>query len=165
MTLLARGETEQAERAFEEALASARPLKQPAITQIPLYYLGQTALARGDLEKAASMLAEGIELTGQTKDMANLAHGLSMLAAAEALRGRAERSALLLGAAEALLQEVGATLYDLYGPAPSLQERAVAEARTVLGEAAFEEARERGREMTFELAVEYALEYGDASPA
>ncbi len=52
MTLLARGEAEQAERAFEEALASARRLKHPAITQIPLYYLAQTALARGRSRKS-----------------------------------------------------------------------------------------------------------------
>ncbi len=41
----------------------------------------------------------------------------------------------------------------------------VGEARAILGEAAFEEARERGREITFEQAVEYALEDDEASPA
>ena len=164
MTLLARGEAEQAERAFEEALASARRLEHPAITHIPLYYLAQTALARGDLEKAARMLGEGIELSTQTKDRANLAHFLSALAAVEAFRGRAERSALLLGAADALLQEVGAPVYNFYSPDPSLQERAVNEARADLGDAAFEEAREQGQAMTFEQAVEYALEDDDPSP-
>lgn len=163
-TLLARGEAERAERAFDEALASARRLRHPAVIQIPLYYLTQAALARGDLERAAGMLVEGIELTGQTKDKASLAHFLSTLTVVEAFRGRAQRSALLLGAAEALLQEVGATVYNFYSPDPSLQERAVSEARTVLGEVAFEEARERGRAMPFEEAVEYALEYDDASP-
>jgi len=46
----------------------------------------------------------------------------------------------------------------------ALRERAVDEARTVLGETAFEEARERGRKMTFEQAVEYALRDGEPSP-
>jgi tetratricopeptide (TPR) repeat protein len=164
MTLLARGESEQAERAFEEALASARRLKHPSLGYITLYNLAQLALSRGDLEKAASMLGEGIELSRQTKDRANLVYFLSALTAVEALRGRTERSAVLLGAADALLQEVGAPVYNFYNPDPSLQERAVSEARAVLGDAAFEEARERGREMTFEQAVEYALKDDEPSP-
>ena len=164
MTLLARGEAEQAERAFEEVLASARRLKHPSLGYITLYNLAQLALVRGDLGKAASMLGEGIELSRQTKDRANLVYFLSALTAVEALRGRTERSAVLLGAADALLQEVGAPVYNFYNPDPSLQERAVGEARAGLGDAAFEEAREQGREMTFEQAVAYALKDDQASP-
>lgn len=163
-TLLARGEAEQAERAFEEALALARRLRHPAIIQIPLYYLAQSALTRRDLREAASMLLEGIELSGQTKDKASLAHLLESFATVMALSEGAERSAVLLGAAEGLLEEVGARVYNQYMPDRSLQERAVAQARDVLGEAAFEEARERGREMNFEQAVEYALEDDESSP-
>jgi predicted ATPase/DNA-binding XRE family transcriptional regulator len=163
-TMLARGEAEQAERAFEEALALARRLGHPAIIQIPLYYLAQSALTRGDLREAASMLLEGIELSGQTKDKASLAHLLEAFATVRALSGEAERSAVLLGAAEGLLEEVGARVYNQYVPDPSLQERAVVQARDVLGEADFEEARERGREMNFEQAVEYALEDNEFSP-
>ncbi len=70
---------------------------------------------------------------------------------------------MLLGAADGLLRQVGALVYNFYNPDPSLQERALAEARSVLGEAAFEEARERGREMTFEQAVEYALDNSEPS--
>ena len=64
---------------------------------------------------------------------------------------------MLLSAAEALLVEVGAPVHHYYFPAPSLNKRAVAEARAVLGDAAFEEALSHGREMSFEQAVEYAL--------
>jgi hypothetical protein len=59
---------------------------------------------------------------------------------------------------------LGAPVYNYYVPDPALQERAAAEARAVLGDAAFEEARERGREMTFEQAVEYALKDDEPSP-
>ena len=69
-----------------------------------------------------------------------------------------ERFAVLLGAAEASLEEVGARVYNYYDPDPSLKERAVAQARVALGEAAFGEAWARGREMSFKQAVEYALE-------
>jgi non-specific serine/threonine protein kinase len=164
-TLLARGEADRAERAFEEGLASSRRLKIPSLGYIALYNLAQTVLARGDHEKAARLLREGLLLSGQTKDRANLAHFLKALAAVMAFRGRARRSALLLGAADALLREVGAPVYNFYNPDPSLQDRAAAEARAVLGDAPFEEARELGREMTFEQAIEYALNDGEPSPA
>ncbi len=163
-TMLARGEDERAELTFEEGLVSARRLKIPTLGYITLYYLAQSALARGDLQKAARMLGEGIELSEQTKDKANLAYFLEALAAVEAYRGRTERSALLLGAAEALLEQVEARVYNFYNPDPSLQERALGEARSALSEAAFEEAREQGREMTFEQAVEYAIKDDEPSP-
>jgi hypothetical protein len=70
----------------------------------------------------------------------------------------------LIGAAEGSLREVGAPVYNFYRPDPSVGELAVDEARAVLGDAAFEEARERGRMMTFEQAVAYALEGDEASP-
>jgi hypothetical protein len=104
------------------------------------------------------MLGEGIELSGRTEDWANSAHFLQALSAVEAFRGKAERSGVLIGAAEGSLWEVGAPVYNFYRPDPSFGERGVAEARAALGEAAFEEAWARGREMTFEQAVEYALE-------
>ncbi len=156
------GEGERAKRALEEALASARRLKIPSLNYMALYNSAQSALARGDLEKAARMLEEGIEWSEQTKDKANLAYFLEALAAVKTFGGEAERCALLLGAAEALLEEVGASMYNFYVPDRSLQELAVAEARAVLGDAVFEEARERGRAMTFEQAVAYALEEDEA---
>ena len=161
-TLLARGEAERAERAFEEGLVSARRLKIPSLGYITLYNSAQSALVRGDLEKAARMLREGIELSEQTKDRANLAHFLSALAVVEALRGRAEPSAILFGAAESLMREAGASVYNFYNPDPSLQKRAVSEARAGLGAAALEEARAEGRSMTFEQAVAYALKGNEA---
>ena len=127
-------------------------------TSVALYNLAQLALARGDLGPAADVLGEGVGLSGHTKDRANLAHFLEALSAVAALRGEAERAAVLIGAAEGSLQEVGVPVYHYYNPDPSLQERAVSEARTILSDAAFEEARERGRMMTFEQAVAYALE-------
>jgi non-specific serine/threonine protein kinase len=164
-TLLVQGEDERAERTFEEALASARRLKVPSLNYIALYKSAQTALARGDREKAARMLEEGIEWSKQTRDRSNLVYFLEALAAVTAFGGEAERSAVLIGAAEALLEEVGARVHKYYVPDPSLQERAVVEAYAALGDAAFEEARAQGQAMTFEQAVAYALEDDEISPA
>ena len=163
-TLLARGDVEGAERRFEEGLESARRRGNPLGIYVGLYNLAQLALVRGDPAHATRTLEEGIRLSGQTKDRANLAHFLDALAAIASSQGEAERCTLLLGAAEALLEELGARVYNFYQPDPSLRERAVAEAHAVLGEPAFEEARERGREMTFEQAVKYALEREEPSP-
>jgi non-specific serine/threonine protein kinase len=154
--LLARGEVERAERTFEEGLAAARSLKVPSLSYVVLYNLAQSALVRGDLEKAARFLGEGIEWAERTKDRAYLAQLLETLAVVKAFGGEAKRCALLLGAAEALLEEVDrARVYIFY--APSLRERAVAEARAGLGDATFEKMWERGREMSFEQAIGYAL--------
>lgn len=97
MALLARGHSELAERMFEEGLAWARRVQNPSFTYIVLYNLTQLALSGGDLDAATSMLGEGIELSGQTKDRANLAHFLQALSAVEAFRGEVERSAVLSG--------------------------------------------------------------------
>ena len=163
-TLFARGDLGSAERRFKEGLESARRRGDSLGTYVALYNLAQLALVRGDLALAARTLEEGIRLSGQTKDRANLAHFLDALAAIASSQGEAERSALLLGVAEALLKEVGARVHNYYVPDPSLREGAVAQARAVLGEAAFQAAWTRGREMSFEQAVAYALEDDEASP-
>ena len=156
-TLLARGDLGGAQRMFEEGLEAARRTGNPMATYVGLYNLAQLALARGDLELASRTLEEGIGLSGRTKDRANLAHFLDALAAVAAFRDEAQRSAILLGTAEALLEEVGARVHNYYAPDPSLRERTVAEARASLGAKAFEEAWGRGRGMSFDRAVEYAL--------
>ncbi|MGH3144909.1 MAG: ATP-binding protein, partial [Rubrobacter sp.] len=161
-TLLARGDLEAAERYFGEGLDSARRRQDPLCTYVALYNLAQLALAREDLAVATSTLEEGIQLSGWTKDRANLAHLLEALAAVASTRGEALRSAVLLGAVETSLRVVGAPVYNYYVPDPALRERAVAESRAALGESTFEQAWTQGEAMTFEEAVDYAL--GDAAP-
>ena len=138
-------------------MASARRLKIPSLTYIALYNSAQSALAHGERGKTARMLRKGIEWARRTKDKANLAHLLEALAAVTALGGEAQRSAVLLGAAQALLEEVGARVYNYYIPDRSFNERTTANVHAQLGEEGFAEARYKGRAMTFEQAVEYAL--------
>ena len=152
-TSLLRGDAERAEREIEEGLSSARSRGDTLCTYVGLYNLAQLAISRGDLGLAATTLEEGVRLSGHTKDRANLAHFLDALSAVATLRGEAERSAVLIGAAEESLREVGAPVYNFYAPDPSLKERASSEARASLGDAAFEELREQGLSMTFEDAV------------
>lgn len=98
------------------------------------------------------------------RDQANLVYFLEGLAVVAGKREEAERSARLSGAAEGLLEAVGATVYNYYRPDRSLYARTVSATRSRLGDAAFEEARAEGRMMTFELAVAYALSEADNTP-
>ncbi len=157
IVLLLEDHREEAVAAFEEGLEQARQRGDRLGTYNALYNLAQLATGRGDHGLARRMLEEGVALSEQMRDQANLAYFLEGLAVVIGMGGNARPSATLTGAAERLLGEAGAPVYNYYVPDPSLRESALATARTLLGEAAFEEARERGREMNFEQAVEYAL--------
>ena len=156
-TFLARGEPATARRTLEEGLESARRRGNSLGTYVALYNLAQLALLEGELALAADALRQGVELSEWTRDLANLAHFMEALATVAALQGEAKRSALLLGAADGALRGVGAPVYNFYVTDPSLRERTVAEARSALGEAAFEEISALGETMTFDDAVRHAL--------
>ena len=161
-TFLARGEPETARRTLEEGLESARHRGNSLGTYVALYNLAQLALVEGDITLADDALRQGVELSEWTRDLANLAHFMETLATVATLRGEAKRSALLLGAADGTLREVGAPVYNFYVTDPSLRDRTMAEAREALGDATFEDVRARGETMTFDDAVRYAL--GDDGP-
>ncbi len=75
-----------------------------------LYNLAQVALARGDHELATRMLEEGVTLSEQIGDPANLSYFLEGLAVVAGIRGESEYSARLLGAAEGLREEAGPSI-------------------------------------------------------
>ena len=163
--LLALNDQERAISMFEEGLALARQMGDRTAAYIALYNLAQVGLARGDYDGAAAIFKEGITLSEQMRDQANLAYFLEGLAVVAGKREEAERSARLSGAAEGLLEAVGATVYNYYRPDRTLYEHNVSATRSRLGDAAFEAARDEGREMIFEQAVTYALRDGKAPPA
>jgi tetratricopeptide (TPR) repeat protein len=164
IVLLLEDRRQEAVVAFEEGLEQARQRGDRLGTYNALYNLAQLAIGRGDHGLARRMLEEGVALSEQMRDQANLAYFLEGLAVVIGTDGEARRSATLSGAAERLLGEAGAPVYNYYVPDPCLRERALTTARTLLGEVAFEEVRERGRGMNFEQAVEYALE-GNRAPS
>jgi hypothetical protein len=167
MVALMRGDVNRATGTFEESLAVARRIEDRTGACITLYNLAQLALSRGDHGHATTLFEEGITLSEQVTDRANVAYCLEGLAVVAGAQDNPERSARLFGAAEGLLEVLGAPVYTYYKPDPSLYERTVSATRSRLGDVAFEEARERGRKMGFEQAVEYALahEEENASPA
>jgi hypothetical protein len=128
------------------------------LRQIALFGVAQSALARHDYEEARRVLREAVALSAPIGDRVLLAQYLEALAEVAVARGDAGRAALLLGASDGLLAQVGALGYNAYDPDLSAREHRYGGARTVLGDPAFEEARELGRAMGFEQAVEYAID-------
>jgi predicted ATPase/DNA-binding XRE family transcriptional regulator len=162
--LLAQNDQERAVSMFEEGLALARRIGDRAPTYIALYNLVQVALSHEDYQGAAALLKEGVILSGQMGDRAQLAYFLEGLAVVSRTRGDAQRSARLFGAAEVLLEEIGASVYNYYQPDRALYEDVRTDVRSRLGEKGFEEAWTEGWSMTFEQALAYALKTDEASP-
>jgi tetratricopeptide (TPR) repeat protein len=158
---LIQGDQDRAIPMFEEGLTQARKRGDRLGTYNALYNLAQVALARDDHDLATHMLEEGVTLSEQIGDQANLSYFLEGLAVVAGKQGEAGHSARLLGAAERLLEEAGASVYNYYKPDRSLYQRTTDHVRSRLGEEGFEEARAEGRAMTFEQAAAYALSEAD----
>jgi tetratricopeptide (TPR) repeat protein len=163
--LLLQGNYAGAVPVFEDALAMARQQGNMHAASVALYNLAQVALLRDDHQQATLILEEGVTLSEQMRDRANLSYFLEGLAVVAGAQELAERSARLFGAAEGLMEAVGAPVYNYVKVDPSLYQRRKASARSQLGEEAFGAAWAEGRAMIFEKAVAYALEDDEASLA
>jgi predicted ATPase/DNA-binding XRE family transcriptional regulator len=156
--LLLRGEPEEAVVSIERGLEMARASGDRLCTYVALYNLAQASIALGDHARARRLVEEGVVLTEQTRDLANLAYLLETLAVVDSHEGNAERVAALLGAAAGLREIVGANVYAYYLPDDSLREAAESAARRDLGEDAFEDAADAGRALDVTGVVDLALE-------
>jgi len=154
---------EQAVRYFEEALAISRETGDRLAGYVSIYSLALSVRARGDYGRAGRLYIEGLGLAVEMGDKANAAYYLEGLAALIAERGEPERAARLFGAAEALLEAVGAPLY-VQAQDRALYEEAVEALRSRLGEETFGAAWSEGRTMALERAVDYALQPPPMAP-
>jgi tetratricopeptide (TPR) repeat protein len=155
---LLRGSPQEALALVDTALTAARERGDRLVSYIGLFTAAQAAIALGDAEGGRSQLEEGVRLSQETGDLANLAYVLDALAVVESATGRARRVALLLGAAQAVREVVGATVYGYYQPDPALREAAAASARAMLGEDGFDDALDEGRRLDPQQAAALALE-------
>lgn len=83
---------------------------------------------------------EGIVLSRETRDLANLAYFVETLAVIESKEDDHVRVATLLGAATGLRETVGADVYAYYLPDESLRDAAEQAAQAALGHNAYDEA-------------------------
>jgi tetratricopeptide (TPR) repeat protein len=130
---------------IERGLVLARQRGDRLAIYVALYNLSQAAIAAADYRAARRHLEEGIGLSVETQDMANLAYFLDALAVVESADDHSHRVAVLLGVAQSLRETVGVNVYAYYVPDESLRAAAEAAARTALGDDAFEDALDIGR--------------------
>jgi predicted ATPase/transcriptional regulator with XRE-family HTH domain len=154
---LLRGHPQEALALVDTALRAARERGDRLAIYIALFTAAQAAMSLGDTDRARGQLEEGVRLSQETGDMANLAYVLDALAVLESSTGRARRVALLLGAAQALRETVGANVYGYYRPDDSLRDAAATSARATLGPGAFEDAVAEGRRLDPDQAAALAL--------
>lgn len=152
---LLRGAPDRAEELLAPALEAGRRRDDPLAVYIALFTAAQVAITTGDLARARAQLEEGIALSLETGDVANLAYFLEALVVVEFRAGRLRRIGVLRGAAAHLRESVGANVYGYYQPDQALLAEAIAAAADRLGED-FDAALEQGRRMSVTEVAAYA---------
>jgi predicted ATPase/transcriptional regulator with XRE-family HTH domain len=164
------GDYATARSLHEESLALRKEIGDKRGIAYSLSNLGNVASSQGDYAGARSLHEESLSIRRELGDKRGIAISLAGLGGVVARIGQAlvhmseqtqeaMRGARLLGAAEALLEAMSATLEP---DDRTVYEQGVASARAQLGEEAFEEAMQEGRGMSLDQAIEYSLqEIGD----
>ena len=153
---LFQGDYDRAVELLEENLTLSRELGDKMRLASSTRLLGRVAAAQGDKDRALKLYKEGIVLSQNIGDKGGIVGGLEALGVLMVgVQGGSERSARMLGAAEALRQAIGEPLAPLYRDE---FDRGVAAVGAELGEEAFEAAWAKGRAMSMEEAISYALE-------
>jgi predicted ATPase/DNA-binding XRE family transcriptional regulator len=155
--LLLRAENAAAVEQTEHGLELARRRGDRLSNYMALYTLAQAAIDAGELSRARRYIEEGLNLSEQTRDMANVAYFLDALAVVESADERAHRVGTLLGAARSLRETVGANVYAYYQPDESRRSKAEDDARVLLGDHAYDEAVRAGRGLDAPDIIRFAL--------
>lgn len=154
---LLRGNPAGAVTEIEPGIALARQRGDRLATYVALYNLSQAAIALGHHAAARRHLEEGILMSHETHDSANLTYFLDTLAVVESADQAAQRVAVLLGAAQSLRETAGATVYGYYIPDESLRLAAERQARAAIGDDAYDDAVDSGRGLDLDATVGFAL--------
>jgi predicted ATPase/class 3 adenylate cyclase len=152
------GAYDEAERYLNESLSEFRALKGGEISQAWMIAgLGAVERERGEHERAREIFAQALSIFRDRDYRPGIAHVLIARAALEAIEGRPERAARLLGAGEALSREASISRM----PAEEAAIRIATErARDALGEDVFVRLREQAAALPAEEALALADESG-----
>jgi predicted ATPase/class 3 adenylate cyclase/DNA-binding CsgD family transcriptional regulator len=150
MLALDEGHAASARLLIEQALTLFQETQQQDGIALALCALAAVATAEGDAARSQELYEECLGATRESGDRWTIGPGLEGLAAVVAAHGSSVWAAHLWGAAEALREAIGI-------PLPPVErasyDRAVAAARTQLGEHAFAVAWAKGRTMSPAQAV------------
>jgi predicted ATPase/transcriptional regulator with XRE-family HTH domain len=162
--LLASGDASGSVAVSEPAIATARRRGDRLVAYAGMFNLATGFLALGNKGRAEALFRESVSLSHESGDAANLAFALDGLAVIEGRRGNAYRSALLLGAAEAMRQASEGRVYHYYLADDALRERTRRQAEAALGEDDFTAAWSAGLRMDFSAAAAAAHPEWDREP-
>jgi tetratricopeptide (TPR) repeat protein len=144
---LRRGALDQAGEMLGQSLALFQRLSHTAGIASVRNQLGRVALRAGEIAKARALLKESLAIFQELGQKRNIALSLVYLAIVSSQEQQAELAAQMFGAAERLLNDIGAVL-DSVDQAE--YDRGVAGVRTQLDPAAFAAAWEAGRALALE---------------
>jgi predicted ATPase/DNA-binding XRE family transcriptional regulator len=151
----AEGDYSSARQYFEESLALNKELGNKSSISILLYELGIVVYMEGDYSKARPLFEESLILQIELGYKVGIAMSLAGLGEVTADTGQPRRGTRLMGASEGLYESIGGVM-EASDRIP--YDRALASARSQLGDEDFETAWQEGQAMSLEQAIEYALE-------
>ncbi|WP_436700028.1 BTAD domain-containing putative transcriptional regulator [Nocardioides sp. BYT-33-1] len=154
---LLRGDATGAGELVDQALTAARRRHDPLAVYIALFTAIQVSMAQGDPDRARRQIAEGVRLSRDTGDHANLAYLLDALAVVESLGGDLARVGVLRGAADELRAGAGGNVYGYYRPDEDLIARAGQVARDARGAATYDADVAAGRALSVDAMAELAI--------
>jgi predicted ATPase/transcriptional regulator with XRE-family HTH domain/Flp pilus assembly protein TadD len=155
--LLVRDDPASATVEIGRGLELARGRGDRLAIYVALYNLAQAAIAQEDHAGARTHLTEGIALSEENHDVANLAYFLELLAIVESAENAADRVPVLLGAAQSLHETTDNKSYGYYLPDESLRQQVEQRTRQTLGDGAYADAFEAGRGFDVNDIVLFAL--------
>ena len=148
---LRQGNFEAAADLFEESLAVGQAQGDQLRILTSLANLGFARIELGEAERARSQFAESLEIAVEFGYVDGAAYALLGLALCER---DPRRAAVLIGAADSILEELDTSISDYEG---RLRRRRLASIGAEIGEAASADSLLEGQVMPLEDAVEYAL--------
>ncbi|SPF05265.1 Transcriptional regulatory protein LiaR [Streptomyces sp. MA5143a] len=155
-TLVSRGRAAEAIPLCAEAVALCEAHGEQWARSWALRTLALAHWSAGEYERAAGHARACLRLPYTERQHQSLARTLALLAAAEAMAGRAERAAVLHGAVDRIWHAIGGdpTAAQRPGQLGAAEHRA----RELLGDHAYERSRRRGAALSPEETVAYALD-------
>lgn len=156
-----RGDFAAAAARHSEALALARGVGDTLGVALSLADLGVTRLLMGERQTVRPLLEESIALAEALGEYRTLALDLAIMALLVIAERQFARATRLLGAAEAVRTAAGLPIPPAERP---YHERAEAQARAALGDAAFAEEWATGGSWTVAEMVAYARATGEPTP-
>jgi tetratricopeptide (TPR) repeat protein len=151
------GDLDEAERRFGESLEFRRRHRSRLSVAVEIANLGDLAAERGDLPRAAELLAEGLTVSREEGSSYMILNTVPSIAVLAVRAGFDEDAARLFGAGRALASSSGM----VPDPNPHIDEASDA-ARDRLGEARYAQLMSEGTMLTSDAAVDLALAVTDA---